>query len=151
MDQGSNYAYLCLLTDGRMEFSANLTDEQTAEIERGLDEYNGDRASARSVIPVRATFVDSGQVIAGITGAAYWGKLHIRILWVHPDYQSRGLGSRLMDWIEERGKELGCTAVMVDTMSFQAVDFYAKLGYRQFGLSGGYEGGASRHYFEKEL
>ena len=61
------------------------------------------------------------------------------------------MGRRLMAWAEERGRELKCVSVVVDTMSFQAPDFYAKLGYRQFGVSGGYEGGASRRYFEKRL
>ena len=134
-----------------MEFIVDPTEQQAAAIERGLDEYNAGVASARSSTPVRAAFLNSGQVMAGIVGAAYWGKLHIRILWVHPDHQSKGLGSRLMDWAEGRAKELDCASVVVDTMSFQAADFYAKLGYRQFGLSEGYEGGASRHYFEKEL
>lgn len=134
-----------------MEFIVDPTEQQAAAIERGLDEYNAGVASARSSTPVRAAFLNSGQVMAGIIGAAYWGKLHIRILWVHPDHQSKGLGSRLMDWAEGRAKELDCASVVVDTMSFQAADFYAKLGYRQFGLSEGYEGGASRHYFEKEL
>ena len=134
-----------------MELVTNPTDEQAAAVERGLDEYNIGLVSARSATAVRAVFVESGQVVGGVGGAAYWGKLHIRILWVHPDYQAKGLGSRLMDWAEERGKELGCTSVMVDTMSFQAPGFYARRGYRQFGLSEGYEGGASRHYFEKAL
>ena len=134
-----------------MEFIVDPTEQQAAAIERGLDEYNAGVASARSSTPVRAAFLNSGQVMAGIVGAAYWGKLHIRILWVHPDHQSKGLGSRLMDWAEGRAKELDCASVVVDTMSFQAADFYAKLGYRQFGLSEGYEGGASRHYFEKKL
>ncbi len=84
-------------------------------------------------------------------GAAYWGKVHVRTLWVHPDHRSKGLGSRLVGWAEERGRELGCVAVVVDTMSFQAPDFYTRRGYRQFGLSEGYAGGASRHYLEKKL
>ena len=79
--------------------------------------------------------------MAGIIAAAYWGKLHISLLWVHPDYRSKGLGRRLMGWAEERGRELGCVSAMVNTMSFQAPDFYAKLGYRCFGQSDGYEGG----------
>ena len=116
-----------------------------------MDEYNASLASARSTTPVRAAFIESGQVVAGIIGAAYWGKLHIRILWVHPDYQSKGLGSRLVDWAEGRGRELGCISVMVDTMSFQAPVFYERRGYRRFGVSQGYESGASRHYFEKDL
>ena len=134
-----------------MEFIANPTDQQSAEIERGLDEHNAGVASARAVNRVRAVYVESGSVVAGLDAAAYWGKLHIRLLWVHPDHQSKGLGSQLMGWAEERGRELDCASIMVDTMSFQAPEFYAKLGYRQFGLSEGYEGGASRHYFEKDL
>ncbi len=134
-----------------MEFIANPSDQQLAEIERGLDKHNACVASARSVTRVRAAFVESGNVVAGLDGAAYWGKLHVRLLWVHPDHQSKVLGSQLMGWAEKRGRELGCTSIMVDTMSFQAPAFYAKLGYRQFGLSEGYENGASRHYFEKEL
>lgn len=134
-----------------MEFIADPTDQQLAEIERGLDEYNAGAASARSVNRVRAVYIESGNVVAGVDATAYWGKLHIRLLWVHPDHQSKGLGSQLMGWAEEQGRKLDCTSAMVDTMSFQAPEFYAKLGYRQFGLSEGYEGGASRLYFEKEL
>lgn len=131
-----------------MEFLANPTDGQAAEIERGLDEFNAARASARCATSVRAAFADSGKVVAGVVGTAYWGKLHVRILWVHRDHRAKGLGNRLMDWAEERARELRCTSVTVDTMSFQTPDFYAKLG---IGLSEGYEGGASRYYFEKNL
>ena len=134
-----------------MEFLTNPTDEQIAAIEHGLDDYNATTASARSTTVIKAVFVESGMVVAGILATAYWGKLHIRILWVHPDYQLKGLGSRLMDWMEERGRELRCTSALVDTMSFQAPAFYERRGYRRFGVSEGYEGGASRHYFEKEL
>ena len=134
-----------------MELLASPTEEQMAAVERGLDEYNTGVTSARSVTRVQAVCVESGRVVAGIDGAAYWGKLHVRLLWVHPDHQSKGLGSRIMNWAEERGKELGCTSAMVDTMSFQAPEFYVKLGYQQIGLSEGYQGGASRHYFEKKL
>lgn len=134
-----------------MEFVTSPTDHQLAEVERGLDEYNAGVVSARSVTPVRAVFTESGCVVAGIVAAAYWGKLHVRLLWVHPDHQREGLGSRLMRWAEERGRELRCVSIMVDTMSFQAPEFYARLGYRQFAVSEGYECGASRHYFEKTL
>ena len=134
-----------------MEFLASPIDERMDAIERGLNKFNAGVASVRSVIPVQAVFVESDCIVAGIDCAAYWGKLHVRLLWVHPDHQSKGLGSRLMRWAEQRGKDLGCTSAMVDTMSFQAPEFYAKRGYRQFGLSEGYEGGASRHYFEKKL
>lgn len=134
-----------------MRFITDPTEEQVTLIERDLDAHSASVASARSVAPVRAVYAESGSVVAGLVGSAYWGKLHVRLLWVDADYRSQGLGRRLMDWAEERGRELNCVSVVVDTMSFQAPGFYARLGYRQFGLSEGYEGGASRHYFEKHL
>ena len=126
-----------------VEFVADPTEEQAREIERGL----GERPTNR----IRAVFVESGRVVAGREGAAYWGKVHVRLLWVHPAHRLNGLGRRLMGWAEQRGRELGCVAVVVDTMSFQAPAFYARLGYRHFGRTEGYQGGASRHYFEREL
>ena len=134
-----------------MEFVADATEEQAREVDRGLDKYNADFVPDRSPTPVRAAFVESGRVVAGLNGIEYWRKLHVRMLWVHPDHRSKGLGSRLMSWAEERGRELSCVSVVVDTMSFQAPDFYVRRGYRRFGVSEGYEGGASRHYFEKQL
>ena len=134
-----------------MEFVADATEEQAREVERGLDEYNAGFVPDRSATPVRAAFVESGRIVAGLNGVAYWRKVHVRILWVHPDHRSKGLGSRLISWAEERGRELGCVSIVVDTMSFQAPDFYVRRGYRRFGLSEGYEGGARRYYFEKEL
>ena len=136
---------------GEMEFVADPNEQQLAAIERGLDDHNAGVVSARAATRVSAVCVESGDVIAGLDGAAYWGKLHVRLLWVHPDHQSKGLGSRLMRWAEARARELGCASIMVDTMSFQAPEFYSKLSYRLFGLSKGYQGGSSRHYFEKEL
>ena len=134
-----------------MEFLADPTEEQVAEIDRGLSEHNAGLVSPSAPTRVSGVFVESGRVVAGVVAAAYWGKLHISLLWVHPDYRSKGLGRRLLEWAEERGRELGCASAMVNTMSFQAPDFYARLGYRCFGQSDGYEGGASRHYFEKRL
>lgn len=134
-----------------MEFLTEPTEAQRAEVERGLDEYNAGFASARAATPVRGVFVDAGRVVAGLDASAYWGKLHIRVLWVHPDFRSRGLGRRLVAWAEERGRELGCVAAVVNTMSFQAPDLYRRLGYVEVTVSEGYAGGARRHYFEKWL
>lgn len=134
-----------------MDFVANPTEAQVAEIERGLDAHSALVASVRSVVPVRAVWVEADRVVAGLVGSAYWGKLHVRLLWVDAEHRSEGLGRRLMEWAEARGRVLGCTTAVVDTMSFQAPEFYVKLGYEQIGLSEGYEGGASRHYFEKRL
>ena len=57
-----------------MEFVADPTEQQLAEIARGLNEYNAGAASVRSVARVRAVYTDPGNVVAGVDAAAYWGK-----------------------------------------------------------------------------
>jgi ribosomal protein S18 acetylase RimI-like enzyme len=72
-------------------------------------------------------------VIAGILGGTYWGWMHIDILWVDSKYRKQGLGSKLLQAAESEAKKRGCHSVHVDTMSWQAPDFYKKHGYKAIG------------------
>ena len=134
-----------------VEIASDPTKQQIAELKRGLRDYNSEFVSNEST-PVRAVVTDdSDQVIAGIDSIAHWGKVHVGILWVDADHRGKGLGVRLMRWAEEQGRAIGCHAVVVDTLSFQAPGFYRKLGYTQFGATRNYEGGHGKFYFEKEI
>ena len=73
---------------------------------------------------------EAKNVIAGILGGTYWGWMHIDILWVDEKHRKAGLGSKLLNAAEEEAKKRGCHSVHVDTMSWQAPDFYKKLGYK---------------------
>jgi GNAT superfamily N-acetyltransferase len=74
-----------------------------------------------------------GELRAGLDGFTYAGWLFIRYLWVHAELRRSGVGRRLMAEAEHQARALGCHSVWVDTFSFQAPGFYAKLGYREFG------------------
>ena len=82
----------------------------------------------RSGVAIKGVLVESDRVVAGLYGEMFWGKMHTRLLWVHPDRRQGELGRRMMTWAEQRSRELGCRAVTVETMSFQAPGFYAPLG-----------------------
>ncbi|HKR60464.1 MAG TPA: hypothetical protein VJS64_12080, partial [Pyrinomonadaceae bacterium] len=45
----------------------------------------------------------------------------------------------------------GCSNVLLDTFSFQALGFYKKLGYTEFGCLSGFAGGHERRYLHKSL
>lgn len=45
----------------------------------------------------------------------------------------------------------GCEHALLDTLSFQALGFYTKLGYREFGRLTGFSGGHERYYLTKAL
>ncbi len=49
-------------------------------------------------------------------------------VFVHPDYQGRGVGGKLMQTLEKLAKSLGRTEVILHA-SINAVEFYEKQGY----------------------
>lgn len=77
--------------------------------------------------------VTSGKII-GIVMGRVWGESGLAFLsWVgvHPDYQRRGVGTKLMREVLEYCKSRGCHKVTLYTMPVlrPAVNFYLKLGF----------------------
>ena len=74
-----------------------------------------------------------GTVAAGLAGESYAGWFFIRYLWIEEALRHRKLGSQLIAMAEQRARDRGCHGIYVDTFSFQAPEFYRKLGYAEFG------------------
>ena len=92
-----------------------------------------------------------GEIISGINGQSYWGRLHIENLWVQESYRKKGFGRELIKLAEKAAKERGCSGIDLDTMSFQAPGFYEKLGFNKMGEIANYKQGIKRIYYSKEL
>jgi GNAT superfamily N-acetyltransferase len=56
-----------------------------------------------------------------------------------------------MDAAEDEARARGCERVLLDTLSFQALGFYKKLGYAEFGHLEGFSGKHKRHYLYKRI
>jgi ribosomal-protein-alanine N-acetyltransferase len=68
---------------------------------------------------------------------------HLDLLGVAPEYRRRGLGRRLMEWLEKPALVAGISAVFLEVResSSGAQAFYERVGYRKLGrLPGYYEG-----------
>ncbi len=87
---------------------------------------------------------------AGLMGHVYAGWLFVKYLWVHSDLRRGGIGSGLMAEAERRAIALGCHSAWVDTFSFQAPEFYLRLGYREFARLD-YPPDYQRIFFKKQL
>lgn len=101
--------------------------------------------------PVKLKIVESGTIMAGLVGFTCWDWLYIETLAVDADYRGQGLGRRLVLEAERIARERNCHAAWVDTFSFQAPEFYTRLGYTSFGTLPDFPAGQQRVFFRKSL
>ena len=94
---------------------------------------------------------DSGDLRGGLSGWTWGGCGHIELLWVRDDQRGNGLGTRLLATAEAEIRHRGCDRVTLNTHSFQAPDFYARLGYTECGRTPGYPNGFDHIHLVKRL
>ncbi len=92
-----------------------------------------------------------GKIIGGCYGASFYDALHLDQISVMKEYRGNGVGSRLVKLCEELAKERNCLLMTLNTMSWEAPEFYKKLGFEQNGVIDGYANGAKRFFFSKKL
>ena len=95
---------------------------------------------------------EAGAMRGGLIAKRKGSWLCIEYLWVREASRGSGLGSELMYEAEAQARSRGCSHMLVDTFSFQALPFYQKLGYQlQMSLPDFPHAGMQRHYLSKVL
>ncbi len=132
-----------------------LTDSRRPDHEEllvGLIRDYNDQFVERDFRPLSIDCRDTeGQLIGGLSGKTHGGYLEIMYLWVAKECRGTGVGKQLMSLAESEARDRGCRFSHLDTFSFQALGFYRKLGYDEFGSLGEYYESAERHYLVKRL
>ncbi|MFI6278864.1 GNAT family N-acetyltransferase [Streptomyces sp. NPDC050988] len=126
------------------ELSERLDRELTALNARATGAGKPDEFS------IRATD-DAAELAGGLTGWV-WGTLcGVDALWVREELRHTGWGTRLLRAAEAEAVRRGCTDMLLSSYSFQAPDFYKRLGYRETGRLDGIPGGHQAVYLQKTL
>ncbi len=101
--------------------------------------------------PVAFEIVENEVSICICVCQLFWGNLHIKYLLTNKEHRGRGIARALMEHAFAFGKEKGCNFAFVETMSFQAPEFYQKLGFKIELQRDGYAAGTSFYYLKKVL
>jgi ribosomal protein S18 acetylase RimI-like enzyme len=131
--QGSSIEVEAFLADKIYEFNSNTT---------GL--FDGEEFAAT----MRDT---NGHIIAGVSGHTWGGCCQISQLWVHELARELGIGTSLMLAVEAHALTKNCTQIVLSSHTFQAPDFYRRLGYIEQGRISDYPKGHSNVHFTKFL
>ena len=132
--------------------NANPTKTETDVIRDALAKFNDERVGADGHTPLNiVAYGEDGNPIGGILGGTYWGWMYVDILWVREDHRKKGIGSRLLAEAEKEAVRRGCHHVHLDTMSWQAPDFYKKHGYEVIGVLPDIPEGNQKYLMMKKL
>jgi ribosomal protein S18 acetylase RimI-like enzyme len=136
----------------RFEIDINPDTREVEYLKEHIDTFNVDETKLYDFKELAIFLRDSShQILAGIYGYTWGGCLDIRYLWVREDSRRSGLGSNLMRAAEREAIARGCHVATLETHSFQAPDFYKKLGYEEIGVLDGYPICHKKYYLRKVL
>ena len=94
---------------------------------------------------------EQGAVVGGVWGYVNWNWLWLGAVWLSDALRGAGHGRRMIETIEQAGRERGCIYSHLDTFSFQARPFYEGLGYEVFATLDDYPPGHQRFFMKKAL
>jgi len=135
-----------------LKIENNWDPEQAAYVRTKLMEYNLQQVGKTEVENFSFFVRDSdGTVVGGMTGAIFWDMMRVDILWLDERLRGQGYGSKLVAMAEQYAAENNCKLIKLDTYSFQAPEFYKKLGYQVYGVVEDEPAGFQHYYFYKRM
>ena len=142
-------------SDNRLKIINEMTLDDWQVISTNLRNYNIEQSEGLSTKPgtsINLTLkTETGPVVGGIRGRTFYKSLTIDHLWIDERFRKMGYGKDLLLKVEDLAKEEGCTSANTSSYSFQAPQFYEKIGYRIVGVFEGYPEGIKKFFLEKKL
>jgi GNAT superfamily N-acetyltransferase len=138
--------------DFNIVFTESPSTQDLEDIYNGLDKYAQQKMGYRSFKPFGfLVHAANGVLLAGCTGVIMYGVTYIKLLWVEEELRGKGLGQELLNKTEAFAVEKKCRYITVDTFSWQAKEFYEKMGYTIEHVYDGYDGDSKFYFFRKKL
>ena len=142
------------MIDLTYETAFDPPQESLAPIEQGLHEFNLSHLGKviHNYYRVAIFARDKNQtIIGGVHGELVWEWLYINTLWVEEKHRGQGIGTRLLQAIEDAAILKGFYKSHLETTNFQALGFNLNKGYEVFGELEGKPTGSTWYYLKKTL
>ncbi len=129
---------IIISTEKDNEYIRSKLREYNSKYMKGFDNYN-------------FHIKEDNKIIGGIIASSLYDILEIEFLFIDENYRGKNLGTKLIAYIEGIAKKNGIKRILLNTYSFQAPEFYKKLGYSQlFSIEPCFEK-YNQYYFIKYL
>ena len=124
------------MTDARITLEESTDPALRDAVLAGLLPFNEARAGQGSFTSRPLAVVlrdDSGAPVGGLVGRSCSGWLYVELFHIPEPHRRAGLGRAMLRMAEREALARGCVGVRLETYSFQAPGFYARMGYTVVG------------------
>lgn len=135
----------------KIELVNVLSTSEKTEANAPLDQHSRALGHVWDPEPLNLILREELRVMGGLLAETQFGWMYVRALSVAAHLRGQGYGRALMEAAEAEAAARGCHAVWLDTFSYQAPDFYQRLGYVEFGRLNDFPPGQMRIFFQKRL
>ena len=94
---------------------------------------------------------NNDDIVGGCNGTNLYGCLYVDQLWVNDELRGKGFGKQLMLEAEHHAIRSQCHFMAVNTMDWEALDFYKKLGFEVEFERRGFDKNSVFYYMRKDL
>ena len=143
---------MCSASSVRIAVDPDLDGDKALAIREMLRDYNARFIGRPDWLPMVITALDAeDELVGGLAGQYGLGWLHVDMLAVAPERRRTGIGMQLLEQAEQWARQRGALGVYLETIEFQALGFYERLGYRPFGQQADNPPGYTRYFLEKRF
>ncbi|MFX1518022.1 MAG: GNAT family N-acetyltransferase [Promethearchaeota archaeon] len=139
----------------RVLITKTPTEEEMMIVEKGLEDYKKQFPNGELDIPTPDISLvlknNRGIIVGGVITSMLTGVMHLEVLWIDETYRGRGYGRYLVSQAENIAKKKGYPASQTWTFSFQAPEFYQRIGYKLVGTFDGYTDGITEYILRKKF
>jgi len=125
--------------------------DKTIVLVNGIDEEAREK---RDLSPTEAYgfyIKDKDEILGGVQGYLIYGALYVQLLWVSKKLRNQGYGKKLMQEAENFAKERKCKMITLETLDFQGLDFYKKIGFEVDFKRKGFDNNSVCYYLRKTI
>jgi GNAT superfamily N-acetyltransferase len=120
-------------------------------VSNGVFAHGRSLATGGNAQPLACFVREAGVVVAGAVATTEYERLFVNSLWVCGERRGQGLGTALLQRMEQEAAAVGCDSSIIETLNDRVANLYARLGYQTLAVVNGYVGPFNRHIMLKTL
>jgi ribosomal protein S18 acetylase RimI-like enzyme len=113
----------------KIEYQQNPNNIDIEIITNGLIRFAKEKKKLEPIESFAFFIRNKNKIVGGCNGALFYGSCHIDQLWIAKEYRKQGFGRQIICEIEKLARSKKCLLITVNTMDWEALDFYKHFGF----------------------